>query len=201
MLVSLPSNLAALRLVTAARLKAMYDAIAAAVNGNLARDNFAPAAALSVSNKANPRSWFPLEGSLVHPFVGNGGYGNGTQNNGPSVLRWIIPRGAPAARKGTIKVGAWGAWLGGTNGTSVASGTVKLRHTVAATGVTTDKDTFAIVNGTEVGWLFLQVPAEFEVAEGDILEVQVTGPVTFNGGGTLIKGFGAAVWLRMNHLP
>lgn len=202
MRVNLPSWLTALRTVSAAQLKAMYDAIAAVVNGNLGRENFARRADIANANKAAKRSWFVLEGQLAYPFAGDGGYGNaGLADTGPSVLRWKVPQLAPGNRKGTIKVGHWSAYLGDNNGVpGITAGNVKLRHTVALTGDTAEKASVAIPNGTKVARLFGDDIVEFEVAEGDILEVQVQG-VAFGGGGTKINRFGAAVWLRMDHLP
>lgn len=202
MRVTLPSCLSALRTVSAAQLRAMYDAVAAVLNGNLTEDNFAPRARIAKANKAAPRSWFVLEGQLYHPFAGDGGYGNpAAAGSGPSVLRWAAPALAPSVRRGVTKLTHWTAILGGTNGTSIATGTVNLRHTVKATGVTATVDTFAIPNLSETGKLFTRAIAELTIAAGDTLEVQVTGPVTFNGGGTRILGLAASLWLRTDHLP
>jgi hypothetical protein len=211
MRVNLPHTLSALRAIAAAQLKAMYDALAAVVNGNLGRENFAPRAGFGNAQKAAPRSWVALEGQLYHPFAGNGGYGDPTVlGSGPSVLRWKIPELAPARRKGTIKVACWSAWLGGVNGTpqapapwpGVNGGSVKLRHTPKG-GAAATKDTanaYTVIP-TYAGRLFRRDVAEFEVSPGDVLEVQVTD-ITFSGIGTnRILGFGAAVWLKMEHLP
>jgi hypothetical protein len=202
MRVSLPYNLRAMKQITAAQLKAEYDAIAAVLNGNIGRDNFAPIGAISKAMKAGPRAWLPLEGQLVHPFAGDDSYGNpAAAGSGPSKLRWMVPSVAPAARSVTAKLGSWSAWIGGTNGTSLQSGTIYLRRTPKATGIVAVVDSYAIPAATDVGVMAPRaIGPELQVEPGDLLEVAVGG-ATYNGGGTRILGFGAALWLRMDHLP
>ncbi|MGE5617413.1 MAG: hypothetical protein ACM3UX_00600 [Candidatus Woesearchaeota archaeon] len=194
-------NLKALRSVTGAQIKANYDALKTLINGGLSAENFAPRAGFTNAQKEKPRGWFVLSDQWLHPAKGDGSTGTATaQYQGTSVLRWKIPEYAPSSRKSTMKVRHWSAWIGEVNVGSVTGGTAKLRHTVASTGVTTDKDTFSLANPQAKGRLLYRDVTEFTVSPGDTLEVQLTG-VTYSGGGTWIRGFGAAVWLRMNHVP
>lgn len=206
MRVNLPYTLAALKSLTAAKVKAVYDALAAALNGNLTRDNFSDRAAIGVANKAAPRAWLMLDGAL-HAFAqGDGGYGDPTAaNSGPSVIRWKIPEKAPSSRRAAMALASWCVTIGAVDNAagSLSGGRVGLRLTPVATGVTVLFDFVDIPAGSAgaTEWRSgIRALAETALFPGDVLEVQFYG-ITYNAPATKLGGACAALWLKMTHLP
>jgi hypothetical protein len=193
MRVTLPYKLSAVRLVDGWHVKAMYDAIAAVVNGALGATNFARRARIGNANKAAARAWFVLEGQLgtFQRFDGDGSYGDATvADKTPSRVNWIVPAFAPLARSGTVKVARWSACLYRQDWLTLTAGTVKLYHN----GV--EKDSFALAAAVS-GKLFDRAIAEFTVAKGDTLDVRVAGCA---GTCLPLHGLTVAVWLKTEHL-
>lgn len=198
--VNLPSWLSALRTVSAAQLKAMYDAVAAALNGGLDYRNFAPRARIPSAHKVATRAWAVLDGQLLHPFVGDGTDGDpAVDAHGPSVLRWWIPKNQLNTRVGSMKVAGWSAVLLGVSNVNgqITSGNVRLVY-VPAGGAAVVKATYAIAN-KNFGHLPVPAVAEFDVFPGDMLAVEIDDAVLYLAG--WIDAFAAAVWLKTDHLP
>lgn len=207
---NLPYSLGALRGVTAAQVKAMYDALAAVVNGGLDAGNFSPRARIGKANRAAPFSLLVLEGELTAPFSGASIYGeDDALGDGPNHLRWKLPVSAPAARIAAAKVAGWSYWIEGAAASDgaaltwppaggIANVTLRLRRETAG-GVVTQLDSLAGMS-TQGFYGARALAPEVDLAAGDSLHV-VADTIAFSNGANRVARLAAAVWLKMEHLP
>jgi hypothetical protein len=201
--VTLPSVLRSLRSITAAEVKAMYQAIADVLNGGLDARNFSPHLRIPNAVKNEPRSIFALTG-WHREWVGG------------QVQDEVFFR-VPDGIKGTIKVAGFSATAAASTattappyvgsraaGTPPTASTIQLRRRTTPPGgpgilAAASLSTLAAERGP-VAWCSASCAAEVEVQPGEILSV-FPASITHGTGMTRLVGVCASVWLRCEHLP
>lgn len=196
--VTLPSILRSLRSVTAAEVKAMYQAIADVVNGGLTADNFTEHLRIPNAMKQEPRAW-----TAVHLWreAWSGAAGDEIAFALPAVLAGS-----------SLKVGAWsvvGLFLSDSVAVpytrlapaDLTASTIELRRRVSHGAAATVLDSGSLARDPTNGFHQLnRTLAEAEVVPGAVLSVR-PAVLTLPAGANRLCAIGATVWLRTDHLP